>query len=73
MHQLCCECSEEYADSGCFVCSFVPEHLVRRLNVAGRHITKYFIKLLLARGYAFNRTADFQVRGGPFLCVSVHS
>lgn len=39
---------------------FVPEHLTRRLNVAGRHITRYMIKLLLQRGYAFNSTADFQ-------------
>ena len=39
---------------------FVPPHLIRRLDVAGRHITKYMIKLLLLRGYAFNRTADFE-------------
>eukprot|EP00753_Platysulcus_tardus_P003335 PLAT12401.1.p2 GENE.PLAT12401.1~~PLAT12401.1.p2 ORF type:complete len:389 (-),score=180.49 PLAT12401.1:144-1310(-) len=39
---------------------FVPTHLVRRLDVAGRHITRYLIKLLLLRGYAFNRTADFE-------------
>jgi len=39
---------------------FVPQHLIKRLDVAGRHITKYLIKLLLLRGYAFNRTADFE-------------
>lgn len=39
---------------------FVPENLIARLNVAGRHITNYLIKLLLLRGYAFNRTADFE-------------
>lgn len=39
---------------------FVPAHLIRRLDVAGRHITRYMIKLMLLRGYAFNRTADFQ-------------
>jgi actin-related protein 2 len=38
---------------------YVPEHLTRRLDIAGRHITRYLIKLLLLRGYAFNRTADF--------------
>jgi actin-related protein 2 len=38
---------------------FVPQHLIRRLDVAGRHITQYLIKLLMLRGYAFNRTADF--------------
>jgi actin-related protein len=44
---------------------FVPQNLIRRLDVAGRHITNYFIKLLaswlcfqshMLRGYAFNRT-----------------
>ncbi|KDO25900.1 actin-like protein 2 [Saprolegnia parasitica CBS 223.65] len=39
---------------------FVPQHLIRRLDVAGRHITQYLIKLMLLRGYAFNRTADFE-------------
>jgi len=38
---------------------FVPQNLIRRLDVAGRHITSYLIKLLLLRGYSFNRTADF--------------
>jgi len=38
---------------------FVPQHLIRRLDVAGRHITHYLIKLLLLRGYSFNRSADF--------------
>lgn len=39
---------------------FVPSHLIRRLNVAGRHITKYLIQLMQLRGYSFNRTADFE-------------
>lgn len=39
---------------------YVPQNLIRRLDVAGRHLTQYFIKLLLLRGYAFNRTADFE-------------
>lgn len=39
---------------------FVPENLISRLNVAGRHVTNYLTKLLLLRGYAFNSTADFQ-------------
>jgi len=38
----------------------VPQTLIKRLNVAGRHITRYLIKLLQLRGYAFNRTADFE-------------
>ena len=51
---------------------FVPQNLIKRLNVAGRHITTYMIKLLLLRGYAFNRTADFetirQVSGWGVYC-----
>ena len=39
---------------------FALPNLTRRLNVAGRHVTNYLIKLLLLRGYAFNRTADFE-------------
>jgi len=37
-----------------------PPHLIKRLNVAGRHITRYLIKLLQLRGYSFNRSADFE-------------
>lgn len=36
-----------------------PQNLVKRLDVAGRHVTRYLIKLLQLRGYNFNRTADF--------------
>lgn len=39
---------------------FSLPHLTRRLDIAGRDITKYLIKLLLLRGYAFNHTADFE-------------
>ena len=35
-------------------------HLTRRLNIAGRDVTSYLIKLLLGRGYVFNKTADFE-------------
>lgn len=35
-------------------------HLTKRLDIAGRDITRYLIKLLLLRGYAFNHTADFE-------------
>lgn len=38
----------------------VPPTLIKRLNVAGRHVTQYLIKLLQLRGYNFNRTADFE-------------
>ncbi|CAM6000193.1 unnamed protein product [Sphagnum balticum] len=30
-----------------------------RLEIAGRHVTNHFIKLLHQRGYAFNSTSDF--------------
>jgi len=36
-----------------------PQNLIKRLNIAGRHITSHLIKLLQIRGYAFNRSADF--------------
>ncbi|XP_054163728.1 actin-related protein 2-like isoform X1 [Oppia nitens] len=35
-------------------------HLTRRLDIAGREVTRYLTKLLLLRGYAFNHTADFE-------------
>lgn len=39
---------------------YVLANITRRLDVAGRHITRYLTKLLQGRGYAFNRTADEQ-------------
>ncbi|KAG0369498.1 actin family [Gamsiella multidivaricata] len=54
-------------DSGDGVTHIVPvvdgyclSHITKRLDVAGRDVTQYLIKLLLLRGYAFNRTADFE-------------
>jgi len=54
-------------DSGDGVTHIVPvydgfalPHLTRRLDVAGRDVTRYLIDLLLRRGYAFERTADFE-------------
>lgn len=54
-------------DSGDGVTHVVPvyegyslSHLVKRLDLAGRDITHYLIKLLLLRGYVFNRSADFE-------------
>lgn len=32
----------------------------QRINIAGRNVTDYLIKLLFLRGYHFNRTADFE-------------
>jgi len=55
-------------DSGDGVTHIVPVYegfalpqSIRRLDVAGRHLTEYLIRLLLLRGYTFNRTADFEV------------
>ncbi|XP_003739302.1 actin-related protein 2 [Galendromus occidentalis] len=39
---------------------FALPHLARRLDIAGRDITRYLIKLLLLRGYVFNQSADFE-------------
>lgn len=54
-------------DSGDGVTHVVPvyelvvlNHLTKRLDVAGRDVTRHLINLLLRRGYAFNRTADFE-------------
>lgn len=54
-------------DSGDGVTHIVPvyegfalPHLTRRLDIAGRNVTQYLIKLLLLRGYAFNASADFE-------------
>ena len=34
---------------------------IKRLDIAGRHITNQLIKLLQIKGYAFNSTADFEL------------
>eukprot|EP00330_Aristerostoma_sp_ATCC50986_P000497 CAMPEP_0114580486 /NCGR_PEP_ID=MMETSP0125-20121206/4761_1 /TAXON_ID=485358 ORGANISM="Aristerostoma sp., Strain ATCC 50986" /NCGR_SAMPLE_ID=MMETSP0125 /ASSEMBLY_ACC=CAM_ASM_000245 /LENGTH=301 /DNA_ID=CAMNT_0001772075 /DNA_START=47 /DNA_END=952 /DNA_ORIENTATION=+ len=54
-------------DSGDGVTHCIPiydgkilKHQVERINIAGRHVTNYLVKLLLMRGYAFNSTADFE-------------
>jgi len=67
---ICCSTGLQtgvVVDSGDGVTHIVPvyegfslPHLTRRLDVAGRDVTRYLIKLLLMRGYAFNRTADFE-------------
>lgn len=55
-------------DSGDGVTHIVPvyegfemPHLTRRLDLAGRDVTKQLIKLLFHRGYCFNRVADYDV------------
>ena len=39
---------------------YIQQHAVRRLNLAGRHVTNYLVRLLMQSGYAFNSTADFE-------------
>ncbi|KII62158.1 Actin-related protein 2-A [Thelohanellus kitauei] len=39
---------------------FSMPHLTKRLDIAGRDVTRYLIKLLLLRGYTFNHSADFE-------------
>ena len=39
----------------------VLTHSVQRINIAGRHLTDYLIKLLLLRGYNFHTSSDFEV------------
>ena len=34
---------------------------IERLNLAGRHITEYLIRLLQKKGYSFNSSADFEL------------
>ena len=41
--------------------NFLLTHQIRRLDVAGRHITNYLTRLLQMKGYAFNSTADFEM------------
>ncbi|KAG1721736.1 hypothetical protein EDD22DRAFT_1023893, partial [Suillus occidentalis] len=37
---------------------FALPHLTRRLDIAGRDVMRYLIKLLLMRSYAFNPSSD---------------
>jgi len=40
--------------------NYLLTHQIKRLDIAGRHITNYLTKLLQMKGYAFNSTADFE-------------
>ena len=66
---LFCEGSETgvVLDSGDGVTHVIPvahsyllHHQIKRLDIAGRHITNYLTRLLQMKGYAFNSTADFE-------------
>jgi actin-related protein 2 len=34
---------------------------IKRLNIAGHHVTQHLVKLLQIRGYNFNSSADFEL------------
>ena len=40
--------------------NYLLTHQIKRLDIAGRHITNYLTRLLQMKGYAFNSTADFE-------------
>ena len=40
--------------------NYLLPHQIKRLDIAGRHITNYLTRLLQIKGYAFNSTADFE-------------
>lgn len=41
--------------------NYLLHHSIKRLDIAGRHITNYLTRLLQIKGYAFNSTADFEL------------
>ena len=41
--------------------NYLLHHQIKRLDIAGRHITDKLIKLLQMKGYSFNSTADFEI------------
>jgi actin-related protein 2 len=54
-------------DSGDGVTQCIPvsdgailKHSIERMDIAGRHITEYLVKLLQKKGYFFNSSADFE-------------
>lgn len=40
---------------------YVLDDYVKRLNVAGSHVTEYLGKLLLISGYSFNSSSDYEI------------
>ena len=40
---------------------YILSQYIKRLDIAGKHITEYLIKLLQMKGYAFNSSADFEL------------
>lgn len=40
---------------------YLQQHQIKRLDIAGRHITDYLIRLMQLKGYSFNSSADFEL------------
>ena len=51
---------------GCTHCipvsdGYILQHCIERMDIAGRHITEYLIRLLQKKGYCCNSSADFEL------------
>ena len=38
----------------------IQQDAILKMNIAGRHVTKRLIELMMHRGYSFNESADFE-------------
>jgi actin-related protein 2 len=38
----------------------IQSEAIMKMNIAGRHVTKRLIDLMMHRGYSFNESADFE-------------
>jgi len=38
----------------------IQSEAIKKMNIAGRHVTKRLIELMMHRGYSFNESADFE-------------
>ncbi|OAF69974.1 Actin-related protein 2 [Intoshia linei] len=61
MTGVVCDCGDGVTHIVPVVEGHALTHLITRLDVAGRHVTNYLIKLLSLRGYIFNKSADFEL------------
>eukprot|EP00668_Euglena_longa_P046153 GGOE01061837.1.p1 GENE.GGOE01061837.1~~GGOE01061837.1.p1 ORF type:complete len:389 (-),score=125.44 GGOE01061837.1:311-1477(-) len=59
MSGLVCDSGDGCTHTVPVVQGFILPNAVKRTDLAGTDVTEYLVKLLHRRGYAFNRTADF--------------